>query len=85
MNEKTKEFLKKFKDYELEDIREYFGDIFTEFINELNDVDLSEKTLEHLNDIFEKDMNKFFEIIKKKKLEKYKNKLYGIQGCDNNE
>lgn len=85
MNEKTKEFLEKFKDYEPEDIRKYFGDIFTEFINELNNVDLSEKTLEHLNDIFEKDMNNFFEIIKKKKLEKYKNKLYGIQGCDNNE
>lgn len=59
MNEKTKEFLEKFKDYEPEDIREYFGDIFTEFINELNNVDLSEKTLEHLNDIFEKDMNNF--------------------------
>ena len=64
MNEKAKEFLEKFKDYEANDIREYFGDVFCEFINELNGVDLSEKTLEYLNDIFEKDMNKFFKLIK---------------------
>ena len=61
MNEKTHEFLGKFKDYEPEDIRECFGDIFCEFINELNEVDLSEQTLEHLNEIFEKDMEMFFE------------------------
>lgn len=61
MNEKTHEFLEKFKDYENEDIREFFGDAFSEFINELNEVDLSEKTLEHLNGIFEKDMKRFFE------------------------
>lgn len=60
MNEKTHEFLEKFKDYENEDIREFFGDAFSEFINELNEVDLSEKTLEHLNEIFEKDMKRFF-------------------------
>lgn len=60
MNEKTHEFLEKFKDYENEDIREFFGDAFSEFINELNEVDLSEKTLEHLNGIFEKDMKRFF-------------------------
>ena len=60
MNEKTHEFLEKFKDYKNEDIREFFGDAFSEFINELNEVDLSEKTLEHLNGIFEKDMKRFF-------------------------
>lgn len=60
MNEKTHEFLEKFKDYENEDIRQFFGDAFSEFINELNEVDLSEKTLEHLNGIFEKDMKRFF-------------------------
>lgn len=60
MNIKTQEFLEKFKDYEPEDIREYFGDIFCEFINELNEVDLSEETLDHLNGIFEKDMKMFF-------------------------
>lgn len=61
MNIKTQEFLEKFKDYEPDDIREYFRDIFCEFINELNEVDLSEETLEHLNGIFEKDMKIFFE------------------------
>lgn len=61
MNIKTQEFLEKFKLYEPDDIREYFGDIFCEFINELNDVDLSEETLKHLNEIFEKDMKMFFE------------------------
>lgn len=67
MNEKTKEFLEKFKDCESEDIREYFGDIFCEFINELNEVDLSEETLDHLNGIFEKDMNMFFKLIEKRR------------------
>ena len=36
-----------------------------QIINELNDVDLSEKTLEHLNGIFEKDMRIFFKNIEK--------------------
>lgn len=66
MNEHTKEFLEEFKDYELDDIRKYFGDVFCEFINELNEVDLSEKTLNHLNEIFEKDMIRFFKYIKRK-------------------
>ena len=61
MNERTHEFLEKIENYEPEDIREAFGDVFCEFINELNEVDLSEQTLEHLNEIFEKDMKMFFE------------------------
>ena len=67
MNEKTKEFLEKFKDYEAEDIKEYFGDCFSEFIEILNNVDLSENTLKYLNAIFEKDMIMFFELIEKRK------------------
>lgn len=61
MKEKTREFLGKFQNYENNDIRVIFGDIFSEFIEILNCADLSEKTLQHLNDIFEKDMNRFFE------------------------
>ena len=60
MNEKTHEFLEQFADYENDSIENVFGDAFSEFINELNEVDLSEKTLEHLNGIFEKDMRIFF-------------------------
>lgn len=60
MNEKTHEFLEQFADYENDSIENVFGDAFSEFINELNEVDLSEKTLEHLNDIFGKDMRIFF-------------------------
>lgn len=63
MNIKAQEFLERFEDYEPDDIREYFGDAFCEFINELNEVDLSEETLDHLNGIFEKDMKIFFEKI----------------------
>lgn len=65
MNEKTHEFLEQFSEYENDSIEVTFGDAFSEFINELNDVDLSEKTLEHLNGIFEKDMRIFFKNIEK--------------------
>ncbi len=47
------------------DMREYFEDIFCEFINELKRTDLSERTLRELNDIFEKDRNIFFEKLDK--------------------
>ena len=60
MNEKAQEFLEQFAELESNDIKVTFGDVFSEFINELNEVDLSEKTLEHLNGIFEKDMKIFF-------------------------
>lgn len=38
-----------------------FTDAFGEFISELDCVDLSEKTLQHLYDVFIKDMNIYFE------------------------
>lgn len=60
MNIRTEEFLDKFRGYENNDIENIFGDAFSEFINELNEVDLSENTLKHLNDIFLKDMKIFF-------------------------
>lgn len=41
--------------------KDTFADAFTEFITELDDVDLSEKTKQHLYDIFIKDMNIYFE------------------------
>ena len=41
--------------------KDTFVDAFTEFIAELDDVDLSEKTKKHLYDIFIKDMNIYFE------------------------
>ena len=41
--------------------KEVFVDAFTEFIAELDDVDLSDKTKQHLYDIFIKDMNIYFE------------------------
>ena len=41
--------------------KDTFVDAFTEFIVELDDVDLSEKTKQHLYDIFIKDMNIYFE------------------------
>lgn len=48
------------KDFDNNDIKVIFGDIFCEFIEELNNVDLSENTLLYLNGIFEKDMFLFF-------------------------
>lgn len=41
--------------------KDTFVDAFTEFIAELDDVDLSDKTKQHLYDIFVKDMNIYFE------------------------
>lgn len=61
MKQRTHEFLKKFKDCENSSIECAFGDCFCEFINALNEVDLSEKTLDELNKIFDKDMMIFFE------------------------
>ena len=40
--------------------KDTFVDAFTEFITELADVDLSNKTKQHLYDIFIKDMNIYF-------------------------
>lgn len=37
-----------------------FVDAFSEFIHELSNVDLSEKTIQHLYDLFIKDMNMYF-------------------------
>ena len=42
-------------------LKDTFVDAFTEFIAELDDVDLSDKTKQHLYDIFVKDMNIYFE------------------------
>lgn len=64
MNIKTEEFLDMFRDYENNDIENIFGDAFSEFIEILNEVDLSEDTLDNLNGIFEKDMKIFFRNIK---------------------
>ena len=64
MNKRTKEFLERFKDFDNNDIKVIFGDLFSEFIEEINNIDLSENTLIHLNGIFEKDMIQFFEKIK---------------------
>lgn len=59
MNQRTKEFLEKFKEYPNDSIEVAFTDSFSEFIEILNSCDLSEKTLEYLNDIFEKDLKRF--------------------------
>lgn len=60
---KTMEFLSYFKIYESDDIKTKFGDIFSEFIHYLNDADLSDETLNHLNELFIKDMKMFFEAL----------------------
>ena len=44
-----------------DDKKDVFVDAFTEFIGELDDADLSNKTKQHLYDIFIKDMNIYFE------------------------
>lgn len=72
MNERTEEFLERFKDFDNNDIKVIFGDLFSEFIEELNNIDLSENTLIHLNGIFEKDMIQFFEKIKENYVSKQK-------------
>lgn len=52
---------KMFHDLCEEGIKDVFVDAFTEFIAELDDTDLSNKTKQHLYDIFIKDMNIYFE------------------------
>lgn len=42
------------------DTQDTFLDIFSEFIGCLNEVDLSDKTMNWLNDIFEKDAKMLF-------------------------
>lgn len=81
MNERTKEFLERFKDFDNNDIKVIFGDTFSEFIEVLNDVDLSENTLIHLNGIFEKDMFQFFVQISKNYIskEKIKDKIKELE------
>ncbi len=56
-----KEDDKRLHDFLCYEIDEKFQDIFTEFIAELDDTDLSNKTKQHLYDIFIKDMNIYFE------------------------
>lgn len=51
-----------------DDKKDVFVDSFTEFIAELDDTDLSNKTKQHLYDIFIKDMNIYF-----------KNKKYEVE------
>lgn len=60
-------FYKLNNEAEKDNKKDTFVDAFTEFITELDDVDLSEKTKQHLCDIFIKDMNIYF---KNKKYEK---------------
>lgn len=60
MNEHTKEFLEQFTNLNNEDFRVSFADIFTEFIDILNNLDLSDKTLLYINELFNKDMQLFF-------------------------
>lgn len=43
-----------------DDKKDVFVDAFLEFIAELDDIDLSNKTKQHLYDIFIKDMNIYF-------------------------
>ncbi len=56
------EFLGDFRCYGVDD---YFTDCFDEFIYHLGQLDLSKKTLNHIYDIFIKDMNMYFENRKK--------------------
>lgn len=65
LSERTHEFLFKFKDFDNNSIEVIFADCFSEFIEILNQSDLSESTLNHLNDVFSKDMNMFFKGVKK--------------------
>ena len=59
--EQSKEFLQYFKNKEkLTDLEDTFADAFAEFIRCLYEIDLSDKTLEHLYEIFIKDMEIFF-------------------------
>lgn len=47
------------------EIDESFQDVFTEFIHELSQVDLSKKTLDNLYELFIKDMKMYFEKVSK--------------------
>ncbi len=58
MLKEEEEMLHDFYCYEVD---ENFKDIFTEFIYELSQVDLSKKTLENLYELFIKDMKIYFE------------------------
>ena len=59
--EQSKEFLQYFKNKgKLTDLEDSFADAFAEFIRCLYEVDLSDKTLEYLYEIFIKDMEIFF-------------------------
>lgn len=60
MDIRTREFIKYFKEMDSKDSRVYFGNAFSEFIECLNRVDLSNDTLQQLNAIFMKDMKMFF-------------------------
>ena len=69
MKERTRKFLEQFKELNNDDFRVSFADIFTEFIDILNSLDLSDKTLLYITELFNKDMQLFFidmEIKKKK-------------------
>lgn len=69
--EQSKEFLNYFfnktKTGELTDLEDTFADAFAEFIRCLYEVDLSDKTLEYLYEIFIKDMEIFFINVKKER------------------
>lgn len=71
MKERTRKFLEQFTKFNNEDFRVSFADIFTEFIDVLNSLDLSDKTLLYITELFNKDMQLFFKDmeIKIKKLE----------------
>ncbi len=62
MLKKDDERLHDFLCYEIDD---RFQDVFTEFIHELSQVDLSEKTINNLYQLFIKDMNMYFEKVSK--------------------
>ncbi len=57
----SKEDDKRLHDFLCYEIDEKFQDIFTEFIHELSCVDLSEKTLDNLYELFIKDMIMYFD------------------------
>lgn len=60
MTNRTRDFLDKFKNFENKSLEVKFADTFSEFIECLSQVDLSDDTLDNLIGIFEKDMKIFF-------------------------
>ena len=56
-----KEEDKRLHDFLCYEIDDRFQDVFTEFIHELGQVDLSKKTLDNLYELFIKDMKMYFE------------------------